>query len=1167
MKKISNKDYQFSPSDLALLMRSPFATWMERYAVDFPDKVKEIIDPVDPLMNMLGQKGQTHEQTYLEEIIEVHGQENVVHIESRNPDTAVGDTLKAMQSGADVIFQACLRRDSFFGFADFLVKRSGQSKFGDYHYEAWDTKLAKQVKPAFIVQLCCYSWMLESVQGVLPEEIVVVNGSREKLRLRIAPYLPLFTELKSRFERQQSDFSGDFNDLPDPVFVEDFGRWSAFAQQRINESDGLSVVAGIRRTQIKKLHQAGISTFKELATTEIPAIKGMATDTFNKLKRQASLQFRSRTADEPVFEINEAEPGKGLSALPPKSPLDVYFDIEGDPLIDGGLEYLWGVSFEEPTAQKGKVYAFKDWWAHNRIQEKQAFEAFIDWVYERWQRDPQMRVYHYASYEITAINKLANREQTRLDEVSELISHNVFIDLYRVVLGGLTIGEPSYSIKKVERFYRTARQTEVLNGGESTIWYENWREADGEAEWARDANGLQLYTSKPGQLDWSKWPELNAIREYNIDDCESTLELVAWLRSIQEQHGIQYVPPVQELLIQVEKTERQEKSSAEREVLNTRKEALIAQYDNSPALQSDPIAGFIRDVVKFHDRERKPSTINYFQRLEKTNDELVDDDTVVFNVNLQHQQPKGKKLVCSGAYDLDQPLRDDKIKSGRIRFTDVRLSKIEMDELDGNIGQIRFEINAEHAEALTISPLVIFGDDSVVNTSGLERRLCDIAEQYFNQGQLAKPILNLLTRQAPNVPSGLLPINRQRYQNDDAYTNALCNLALKMQDSVLCIQGPPGSGKTTSAVTVIQSLIDAGYRIGVTSNSHAAILNLLKRLAIKRPDMLIAKVGGDKQDFEKSNPDEQYPNFQFLSELKSTKKRPIERYQVVGATLYSFARDLAFEHPVDYLFVDEASQVALAILITVGGACKNIIMMGDQMQLEQPIQGTHPGDSGRSALEYFLQDHAVVPDDMGVFLERSYRMHSTICQPLSEVVYEGKLQSDPANDHQQIRLPSAALIQQSCGIAYVPIEHEGNTQASEEEVDLCERLVNELHTGVYFDKQGNSHPITPSDILIMAPYNMQVIALRKRLGPEYSIGSIDKFQGQEAPVVILSMAVSDVNDSPRGLDFVFAINRLNVAVSRAKALAIIVANPALKNPSVHSLDKMQKVGTYCRLVS
>jgi uncharacterized protein len=300
--------------------------------------------------------------------------------------------------------------------------------------------------------------------------------------------------------------------------------------------------------------------------------------------------------------------------------------------------------------------------------------------------------------------------------------------------------------------------------------------------------------------------------------------------------------------------------------------------------------------------------------------------------------------------------------------------------------------------------------------------------------------------------------------------------------------------------------------------------------------------------------------------MKFTGKQPYESFSVVGATAYGFAKEEMREDPLDYLFVDEASQVAMANLVAVSGATKNIILMGDQMQLEQPVQGSHPGEAGTSALEYMLKGFSVIPEDIGVFLERTYRMHPAICKPLSDVVYEGKLSTDPSNKNQAVEVKNKQLITRPNGILFIPVEHEDNTQCSEEEVAVVQQIINELKSSFFIDKAQNKRLITTDDILVVAPYNMQVNLLKEKLVGDVKIGTIDKFQGQEAPVVIISMAVSNVEDSPRGLDFIFDIKRLNVAISRAQALAIVVGNKQLDHCRVTNLGQMEKVGFFTGLL-
>ncbi|MEY3788148.1 MAG: hypothetical protein RLZ75_2355, partial [Pseudomonadota bacterium] len=449
MYKIALNTYIFSPSDLVLFERSPFASWMARLEIDKPEQLIGIKKDQDAMMSLLAGKGLQHEAHYLEKLKTDLGADNVCEITSDRKLRAI-DTLDAMRAGYQVIFQAYLERDNFAGSADFLIRKEGNSSLGNYYYEAWDTKLSQSTKTYFIIQLCCYSWMLEAVQGKVPEHAVVVLGNKKEETYPLAAYYYYFLNLKTQFLKAQDAFQNDWSMMPDLALCSDYGVWSTFAKDALKKSDSLALIANIRASQIKKIQEIGITTLSALASTELTNIKGIAAETLDKLKAQAAIQLASRDQDKPFFTVLNDNDGKGLSGLPPKSPLDIYFDIEGHPIIVGGLEYLWGVSFEDAIAAQGKEYAFKGWWAHNQDQEKLAFEGFIDWCYERWQQDPTLHIYHYATYEITAINKMVSRYQTRKDQVAELYANHVFIDLYKVVKTGLLVGEPKYSIKNIE---------------------------------------------------------------------------------------------------------------------------------------------------------------------------------------------------------------------------------------------------------------------------------------------------------------------------------------------------------------------------------------------------------------------------------------------------------------------------------------------------------------------------------------------------------------------------------------------------------------------------------------------------------------------------------------------------------------------------------------------
>jgi uncharacterized protein len=270
----------------------------------------------------------------------------------------------------------------------------------------------------------------------------------------------------------------------------------------------------------------------------------------------------------------------------------------------------------------------------------------------------------------------------------------------------------------------------------------------------------------------------------------------------------------------------------------------------------------------------------------------------------------------------------------------------------------------------------------------------------------------------------------------------------------------------------------------------------------------------------------------------------------------------------DYLFIDEASQLSLADAIAAGSCAHNIVLMGDQMQLPQPTEGIHPGDSGLSVLDFLMQGHATVPPEQGIFLGTTHRMHPAVCQPISEGVYEGRLISSPACAAQGLELnTSADPALKAHGVVYVPVPHTHRSQTSPEEAQRIKALFDSLLQQQWTDRTGNTRPITPDDILVVAPYNAQVRVLRQVLGQQARVGTVDKFQGQEAAVAIVSMTTSDAENLPRSLDFLFSKNRLNVAVSRAKCLAMVVASPGLQGMDCGTVEEMGLLSFYARLVN
>ena len=876
---------------------------------------------------------------------------------------------------------------------------------------------------------------------------------------------------------------------------------------------------------------------QELADSTVEHVPGLKPAVLKKLKAQAAIQKRSVGDDIPKFEIVTPAPDEkiGLALLPPQSPLDVFFEIEGYPLDEGGLEYLWGSTYFDDNDNR----QFIDFWAHNPEQEKQCFQDFIHWVYQRWKQDSTMHIYHYANYEIAACRKLMGRYGVCEYEVDQRLRNEVFVDLYKIVKGGVLLGEPRYSIKNVDHLYRGKRETEVGNGGDSVVVYEQWRELN-----QRGEQGDTWETSKI----------LSDIRDYNIDDCDSTQELVFWLRQQQANHGINYSgkTEVTEPDIKEDVTERTQLRDRLLERVLSELES-----DSRKATLTENLAW----VLEFHRREAKPIFWRLFERLGLSHIELMDDlDCLACCESTDREPFKPTPRASNMAYEY----RFD--PSQEFKGAQKQFYLLGVETEDGNTAKITFvrdESDLENGLVVLQSkeepPMIIsLVPDECVNPNPIPKAI-DLTVNEYESGQLIpgqSAIIDFLSRSKPRInghnEGPIAPIHDpgERLQQ---IIHAIGNL----ESSYLTIQGPPGAGTYYTGKNVIAELMESGARVGIASNSNKAINNLLLSTAKYCKEEGITATFCCTKDNEPELVDYE------VAILKNNELvNHIQPSSVVGTTAWGFAReDMADQ--LDYLFVDEAGQVAVANLIAMSRSASNLILMGDQMQLGQPSQGTHPADSGLSVLDYLLHETPTIPDDMGVFLGITYRMHSKVNRFISEHIYEDKLESHPDNDKRIIEVPAGydGPLNFDAGVTFVPIEHEGNTQASDEEVAEIKSLANAL-IGMTFHT-GKSDPETRAidwnDMLFVTPYNHQVSTLRAALGEQAKVGSVDKFQGQEAPIVFLSMCASDASESTRGLDFLFDKHRINVAISRAQTLAVVVGNPNIGKTPVNRVDQLKLV--------
>jgi len=285
---------------------------------------------------------------------------------------------------------------------------------------------------------------------------------------------------------------------------------------------------------------------------------------------------------------------------------------------------------------------------------------------------------------------------------------------------------------------------------------------------------------------------------------------------------------------------------------------------------------------------------------------------------------------------------------------------------------------------------------------------------------------------------------------------------------------------------------------------------------------------------------------------------------VVGGTSWLWTEPQMFE-AVDMLFIDEAGQMALADVIAVSQAAKNLVLIGDPQQLERPLKGSHPPGAEKSALQHLLGELKTIPETTGLLLPETWRMHPRICEFTSELFYDGRLR---ARDFTRYRVIEGHPWLSDAGLWFVPVAHEGNRNSSAQEVEVIAKIVDSLlRPGVvWFRSTGNSRPVELKDILIVAPYNAQVFDLLTRLPEGAQVGTVDRFQGQEAPVVVYSLTTSSPEDAPRGMEFLYSLNRLNVATSRGMSTVVVVGNPRLFEPDCRSPRQMQLANAFCRFL-
>ncbi|MGV8873613.1 MAG: TM0106 family RecB-like putative nuclease [Rhodococcus sp. (in: high G+C Gram-positive bacteria)] len=1043
-------------------------------------------------------------------------------------------TFAALTARTPVVYQATFFDGRFLGFCDFLVAQGSS-------YAVYDTKLSRHAKVPALLQLAAYADALQA-GGITPsDDVHLMLGDGSDSAHALAEILPVYRQSREHLQDilDEHHAEGTVVDWFDPRYS-GCGQCEACTVEVERHRD-LVLVAGMRGSTREKLLAAGIATVDELAEST-RTVDGMSTRTAANLRAQAALQVRQEHSGDAEFEIFDAE---ALGVIPEPDPGDIFFDFEGDPLwaeagsTDWGLEYLFGVYTADGD--------FLPFWAHDRAQERGALIEFLDYVSARRAAYPNMHVYHYAPYEKTALLRLAGRYGVGEDAVDDLLRHDVLVDLYPVVRSAVRIGARSYSIKKLEPLYMpAARDGDVTDAAASIVEYANWCDL---RDQGKDAEAAAL---------------LADIAEYNRTDCESTLRLRDWLLDRASDAGVH--PRVNQ---QLELEERAGDSASPLELE-------LAEYAGLPwnRTSTQQAVALFSGAIGYHRRERKPFWWGHFDRLTEPLDEWADaaDVLKVERAELVHDWMKTAptQRVLRRQIKLLGHLSNGALSGSKVTLlyadpapdglpkqqpTHRATTSVEIVQTgyEGTLDMVVVQENLRKGVDEYADFPIATAPEPPPATKYLEEAIAGVAaEVSATLPHLPRTaVADLLTLSAPRTRSGTgLPV----VQGSD-YATAVTAALLDLDNSYVAVQGPPGTGKTYTAARVIAHLVDVHHwRIGVVGQSHHVVNNLLDTVVAAGVDP--AKVGKKAPTAHTVVDPSDYSRFVTDAETGC----------VIGGTAWDFSNPGRIPPgALDVLVVDEAGQFSLANTIAVSVSARNLLLLGDPAQLPQVSQGTHPEPVDESALGWITNGHPTLPADRGYFLATTWRMHPDLCAPVSALSYEGKLESNSAVTQ------ARSLESLDPGLHTVYLDHHGNSTDSVEEADEIVTRVQGLLGLLWSDPHSfdGARPMEQADFLVVAAYNAQVAVIIERLAAagldEVAVGTVDKFQGRQAPVVLISMAASAIEDVPRGMGFLLSRNRLNVALSRGQWAAILIRSRALTQYLPATPTGLVTLGTFMGL--
>jgi uncharacterized protein len=1133
----------YTATDLAKAASCEFATLR---ALDVRLARIEAVSASDPVLERAAELGDLHEHRVLDAyraelgvgVLGTGG--GVVEISAAHrydASTLVAkreETLAVLRGGADVVFQGSFFDGRFHGRSDFLVRR-------DDAYAVYDSKLARHAKITALLQLAAYADQLERGGIAVHPQVGLILGDGEESLHDVRDLLPVYRERRERLQAMLDEHHAE----PGAVEWND-PRYSACGRcadctAEVETHRDLLLVAGMRVSQRKALREAGVATIEDLASAAEPA-DGVAASTMQKLRAQARLQVaqdrRPKLANGQPDVRAEVCATAALEALPLPDPGDIFFDFEGDPLWaengspDWGLEYLFGVV-------EGDTERFVSFWAHDRAEEKQALVGFLAYVAARRAAYPGMHIYHYASYEKTALLRLAGRHGVGEEQIDDLLRAGVLVDLYSTVRQSILVSQPSYSIKKLEPLYMgdELRAGDVTDAAASVVEYAHacaLREAGKDVDYAA---------------------ALDSIGDYNHYDCLSTLRLRDWLLVRAADAGVTWpapASPTADIVADADDTE------AEPDPVELELRELAGERPRGDRSADEQAYAMLGAALGYHRREVKPFWWAHFDRLAQPVDVwsgardvfLVESAEVVTDWVVSGRQRSARRSLAltgewgtgttAGAGEVFVVHADPvpaglDVPEGAVRGAIAGIiESLEVDAYGRDVVRM-YERLPEGVDAFPDLPLALTPGPPP-HTASLEAALRHLGETALMEGLVPQPGLEVLRRALPRLTTGALPTVGT---GEDATVDAITAAVSALDDSYLAVQGPPGTGKTYLGARVVRNLVARGWRIGVVAQSHAVVDHFLD--AVVESGLPGDRVG-------KKNPSKAPQAWTALQDTRYADFLAQHATDgcLLGGTAWDFTNlNRVARGSLDLLVIDEAGQFSLANTLAVSTAATRLMLLGDPQQLPQVSQGTHPEPVDHSALGWLMDGEPTLRPELGYFLERTWRMHPALCARISRLAYDDRLVS------QEPVTTARHLGGLEPGLHVVRVDHVGNSVASIEEAREVVAQVRRLLGSTWHDPRAEvvDRPLVEGDVLVVAAYNAQVAVIRGELADAgltgVRVGTVDRFQGQEAPVVIVSMAASSSDDVPRGMEFLLSRNRVNVAVSRGQWAALVIRSPHL----------------------